>query len=378
MAKNKKLEVVEVSSRKSPLQEIRSAIKGALQERDHVIDAVMTGVLAKENVFLLGPPGTAKSLSVELFSKAIGGNYFFALMGKTTTPDELFGPVKISALREDRLERNTTNKLPEAHLGFLDEVFKASSAVLNATLTLMNERTFVNGGKAFKTPIMSIFGASNELPQAEELAALYDRFSLRVLVERIQDEDNFEALISGGANAAIPTITLEELAVEQEQAARVTLSSDLIAMIVSLRHEIHQEGIYVSDRKWMQSVRIIKAFAHLNGHTDVMVDDLEILESVLWSTPEQQRIIRRLINRVTNPIGEQIVKVTDGVQELMDQVKAMPDDEKRVQYAQQVQAKVRSGRQQLEKLGDPASNSKLKAAIDKLLKQSASLQEMCM
>ena len=377
MAKNRKLEMI-ATQPDSPLQAIRTALKASLKERDHVIDAVMTGVLAQENVFLLGPPGTAKSLSVELFAKAIGGNYFFALMGKTTTPDELFGPVKISALREDRLERNMENKLPTAHLGFLDEVFKASSAVLNATLTLMNERTYVNGGKAFKTPVMSIFGASNELPQAEELAALYDRFALRVLVDRIQDEDNFEALLSGGMNTQIPTITLQELAQDQKLASEVTMPPALISMIVGLRHAVHQEGMYVSDRKWMQSVRIVKAYAHLNGRSEAIVDDLEILESVLWSTPDQMRSIRRLISRTTNPVGEQIVKVTDGVQELMDQVKAMPDDEKRVQFAQQVQAKVRSGRQQLEKLGDPASNPKLKAAIDKLLKQSASLQEMCM
>ena len=66
--------------------------------------------------------------------------------------------------------------LLQAEVAFIDEIFKANSAILNTLLTLINERLFDNGSQRTAVPLLTMVGASNELPESEELDALYDRF----------------------------------------------------------------------------------------------------------------------------------------------------------------------------------------------------------
>jgi MoxR-like ATPase len=140
-------------------------------------------VLAGEHVLLLGPPGTAKSALVRAIAQAFGGTYFERLLTKFSTPEELFGPISLKALEQDRYQRVTAGKLPEAEFAFVDEVFKANSAILNSLLTAMNERLFHNDGAPTQMPLVALFGASNELPEGKELEALFDRFLLRFDVQ---------------------------------------------------------------------------------------------------------------------------------------------------------------------------------------------------
>ena len=164
-------------------------LNSVLFERDEAIRCALVALLTRQHIVLLGPPGTAKSMLVtELanrISPATGGGLrsFVWLMTRFTTPEELFGPISVQGMKKDEYRRILTNKLPEAELVFLDEVFKANSAVLNALLTILNERQFDNGPARLAVPLISLFGASNEMPQGEDLAALWDRFALRVMVE---------------------------------------------------------------------------------------------------------------------------------------------------------------------------------------------------
>ncbi len=81
------------------------------------------------------------------------------------------GPLSIKALEQDQYTRLTQGDLPQASIAFEDEIFKANSAILNALLTLLNEREFDNGIIRKKAPLLSVVGASNELPESEELSA---------------------------------------------------------------------------------------------------------------------------------------------------------------------------------------------------------------
>jgi hypothetical protein len=138
-----------------------------------------------------GSPGTAKSALVRAIAQAFGGSYFERLLTKFSTPEELFGPISLKALEQDRYERVTAGKLPEAEFAFVDEVFKANSAILNSLLTAMNERLFHNDGAPAQMPLVSLFGASNELPEGKELEALFDRFRDRttftIPMSRVRD-----------------------------------------------------------------------------------------------------------------------------------------------------------------------------------------------
>ena len=120
-----------------------------------------------------------------------GANYFQWLLTKFSTPEEIFGAVSLKGLEQDDYRRVTTHKLPEAHIAFLDEIFKANSSILNALLTIINERLFHNGRERIAVPLITLFGASNELPDEEELTALYDRFMLRFMADYISEEFRF-------------------------------------------------------------------------------------------------------------------------------------------------------------------------------------------
>lgn len=346
----------------SKLQALREALNNALQERRELIDGILVALLSKENLFVLGPPGTGKSLSCELLCKALGGKFFSWLLGKTTTPDELFGSVSVQGLKEDDYRRVTDNKLPSADFAFIDEIFKGSSAILNTLLPVINERKFYNGKSGAQTvPLQFVLAASNEVPQAEELGALYDRFALRFVVDRIQGDDSFKAMVKG-SKTQIPSMTFEEVVLEQKAANEVELPDDVIKVLCELRYLVNEEGIYVSDRKWNQAIKIVKAYAHLNGRAEATVDDLEILGNVLWSDPNERKNVSRMVAKVSNPAGEKILEITDAVSEIEKDIK-----EQKVGAAEAT-GKVKTAIRALEKLGDPETNSKLKSALDSVRK----------
>jgi len=181
------------------------------QERQAVIEGMLCAALAGEHVLLLGPPGTAKSaLARELCAAVNGAGYFEWLLSKFTSPEELFGPISLTALKTDTFKRVTAGKLPEAHVVFLDEIFKSNSGVLNTLLTALNERKFHNGPVAQEIPLRLAVGASNELPEGAELAALYDRFLVRYWVERVRTPDTFFAMLTGGEERLPPALELGE------------------------------------------------------------------------------------------------------------------------------------------------------------------------
>ena len=165
------------------LRELRDTLVTGLVERDLPIRLALIAALAGEHLLLVGPPGTAKSLVARRLNLAFTkSNYFERLLTRFTVPEELFGPLSIKGLEEDRYERLTAAYMPTASIAFLDEIFKANSAILNSLLTLLNEREFDNGTRRDKAPLIAVIGASNELPDSEELNALYDRFLLRLYV----------------------------------------------------------------------------------------------------------------------------------------------------------------------------------------------------
>lgn len=348
------------------LQKIKEALSKSFKERGELIDGMLTALLAGEMLFMIGQPGTAKSAICNCLCNVIDGKYFTWLMSKFTTPEEVFGPLSLKQLENDKYERVITNKLPEADIAFLDEIFKGSSAILNTLLPVINERVFFNGTIPVNVPLKVMFGASNEIPQAEELAALYDRFALRYEVPRIQSDTAAKELFDEVANFKappfVPKMSMAELEAEQQAVRKVKVPEKIIDIIVALRRSVEQEGIFTSDRRWVQALRILRAYAHLNGANEVAEDHLSILRHVLWSSPEQQRSVARLVNKFSNPLGEAIMQITDAVQDMMNLLN------KREIPAVEAQKKVRHAQKQLEQLGDASGNKKLADAIEQVKK----------
>ena len=169
------------------LQNFRAALNSAHLERSFVIDGLLATLISKQNAFLLGLPGTGKSDLIRSICSGIQEvDYFSYLLSPTTDPSELFGPVAVTKLLNDEYTRDVEGYLPSAHVAFLDELFRGSSAILNSLLTLLNERTFNNGKTTIITPIQSIVAATNSWPDEESLQAFGDRFLFRPTVDSLQ------------------------------------------------------------------------------------------------------------------------------------------------------------------------------------------------
>lgn len=300
---------------------LKTYLQNKFHERQDVIDGMMVALACGQHLLMIGPPGTAKSqLTQELCSKINGASYFQWLMTKYTTPDEIFGPISLKGLENDEYRRVTTGKLPTAHIVFLDEVFKANSAILNTLLTALNERVFYNNGHPTPIPLISLFGASNELPQEDEgLAALYDRFLLRYCVDYIQEDSAFAALLNGVAKKTAPQfITLQDIQdIQQFVQTKVTVPPNVIDAIIALRREIAELGVSISDRRWVTAVQALKANAALSERSQVMVEeDFEILCYILWNDPEQRRSVAKIVRKLADPLAQRVQEILDEATEV--------------------------------------------------------------
>jgi len=281
---------------KTKLKNLRDVLSQDLIERDTPIRLTLLAALSGEHLLLLGPPGTAKSELARRLKLAFnGGNYFERLLTRFSVPEELFGPLSIKALEEDRYERLTSRYLPTATVAFIDEIFKANSAILNSLLTLLNEREFDNGVNRDKTPLSCVIGASNELPEGEELDALYDRFLLRYQVMPVSPEGFAQLLCLKGNPKPKPDLgwrlTPDELQEIQESAELVKLPDDVMVLLQELRHFLTEQKIYVSDRRWRKVVKLLQVAAYTNGNNEVSIWDCWLLQHCLWATPEQRQVI---------------------------------------------------------------------------------------
>jgi MoxR-like ATPase len=333
-----------VTSPRDTLRAIREELQQIFLERTDLIDGALVALLAAQHVLVIGPPGTAKSmLADEVCRRLTGAQYFQWLLTRFTTPEELFGAVSLKALEQDDYRRLTTHKLPEAHVAFLDEIFKASSSILNTILTVMHERRFHNGREVAAVPLLTLFGAANELPEDDELLALHDRFVLRFVVGYIDEDFRFLKLLQSRPPATRTTLPLDALERARAEAAAVTVGGDVLRAVTDLRRELRQKNLAVSDRRYAQAVGVLRAHAYLNGRDAVGDEDIPFLEHVLWRDPADQAQVRDTIRELLRGYEDEVRVLLYQSRELREYaLRPWDTHELRTRAAVEAHTKVRS------------------------------------
>jgi MoxR-like ATPase len=297
-------------------ERLRTGVLDVLKQRfvakDHIIDLMGVCLIAQENLFLLGPPGTAKSALVHQLAGRLDGRCFDYLLTRFTEPNELFGPFDIRKLRDGELVTNTEGMLPEAAVVFLDELLNANSAILNALLSVLNERVFRRGREQRRLPLLFTIGASNHLPEDDTLGALFDRFLLRAHCDNVP-ADALNTVLQAGwalehmsteAEAEAPTVSIDDVRRLSSCLGAVDLNA-VRPTYLDLVHQLRTAGIAVSDRRAVKLQRVVAASALSCGRAQALISDLWVLRYI-WDTEEQQEIIAGIVQSAldTAPAAE--------------------------------------------------------------------------
>lgn len=307
---------------------VEQEMQGEHIERNPVIRSLLVALIARQHVILLGPPGTGKSRLARDLCSRLTGAFFEWQLTRLSTPEELFGPISLQGLQQDRYRRIPQGKLPEADIAYLDETFKASSAILNTLLAAMNERVFFNDGQAVPMPLIMLIGASNELPEDRgELGALWDRFLVRQVVDYVQDPQAFAHMLHAANRPAMQTqLSLTDLQQAQSESEQIDIEP-VLPLLGQLRAQLAGQGLIVSDRRWRQSLGLIQADAWLNGHATAAPEDVLILQHVLWESPDQRMMVAKQVMALISPYDQEAQDILDDARDAVTQLANRPSDE---------------------------------------------------
>ncbi|MFI6523748.1 AAA family ATPase [Streptomyces uncialis] len=313
------------------LRAICNEVSDRFFERADVVRTLVMTLLAGQHSLVLGPPGTAKSeMARELTGRVEGATYWEILLSKFTAPTRIFGPIDVAALARGEYRQVYEGRATTAHIAFIDEIFKCSTAALNETLGFLNERLYhpENGGKPLSCPLIGAITASNELPIGEDSAAIYDRLLVRIEVGYLADPSNFAALVRSAVNRPAPlTRTTVELSALQHAVAEavpaVYLPDVMVDAVCTLRAALRRKELIASDRRWRQAVGLLQASAFLDGRPAVTEADLAVLTHVLWDSPTERPTVEREVLQLVNPDAKEALDLADVIEELEAQLEAM-------------------------------------------------------
>ncbi|AWR96674.1 AAA domain-containing protein [Acidianus sulfidivorans JP7] len=254
--------------------------------REEEAKVITLALLTKEHIVLIGEPGTAKSALARRAAELLNAKFFMYLLTKYTEPAELFGALDINALKQGLYKRITKDRLPESEIAFLDEIFNANSAILNALLSLLNERVIYDGYNVIKVPLRTLISASNRVPDEPELEALYDRLLLRHYAKPVGEEmwknlieSAWELEFTNKWKVDSPIMSIEDVDKIYSYLTEVDLSA-VKSKLLKLYAMLEEKGIHLSDRRKGKVLKIVSAHSILNGRLKATEEDLIVLKYI--------------------------------------------------------------------------------------------------
>ncbi|STQ85804.1 AAA family ATPase [Helicobacter muridarum] len=335
---------------KERIQTLVAKLSCGLLEKEEAISLSLLCMIAGKSIFFYGPPGTAKSIVARRIFCAFKSNKFFDyLMNRFSTPEEIFGPLSLSELRRDKLIRKTDGFLPMADFAFLDEIWKSSPAILNALLTIINEKKFRNGDSMENVPLKGLIAASNELPEkGQSLEALYDRFIMRLIVPRLKEKESFRTLLqSQSAQDEIQIdedlkFSNEELDSIKQRAKEVQIDKNVIDVLENLKNlieahndkilkqqNVEDEIIDVSERRYVNIMEMLRVCALLSDRKSVVLGDLILLKHCLWSVESQRQIIDDMLRQAIESNSAKFICDRKEYEEFINEMHILSQKEER-------------------------------------------------
>jgi MoxR-like ATPase len=354
---------------------LKSALCGVFEEREEIVTGIIAAAVIGEHVVLLGPAGTGKSALARALCGSVADAKFFELMlTRYSEPNELFGGIDLPKWSNTgEYVRCIEGMLPTANIAFIDEIFKANSSILNAMLSILNERVYHERGKANRVPLHTVVAASNETPEGAELEALYDRFLVRFEVAYVREQSAFERVLLGAEPAVAPSLVLADLDAARAEALALPLGAGVVDALFHLRGTLGAEGIVVSDRRWKKLLGLLKANAYLNGDSEVDTIHFEILKHGLWRDPREFAKIASIVIKVASPVLLEATEVFDAI---MEQANALPVDGSIKSQGAAVGSEMKKAVKRIEEMSksaSPAVQARIAPMVTTLKNQHAAL-----
>jgi MoxR-like ATPase len=324
------------------LQLVSQKLESSFLGKSETVRLMLVAAVAGEHMLLIGPPGTAKSAVIRMFAKLVDAKYFEYLLTRFTEPNEIFGPIDITAFRQGQYQRRMDGMLPQSDIVFLDEVFKANSAILNSLLSVLNERLYTVGSTVVKVPLVSCFGASNEVPNDDDLMAVFDRFLIRYKSDNL-DSYHFQELLVRGLEHEVSKITGEYdriqpfLAAQDLRGLHVFLAERMrqvpeafLSQYKGLVFQIRAEGVSISDRRAVKMLKLFVASAFLDNRAAPDPSDFFLLKHT-WNNLDQAEILDGIVGPVLetwyreHPEARRVGATDVGIGALLEEINRIRD-----------------------------------------------------
>ncbi|WP_338603627.1 AAA family ATPase [Sulfolobus tengchongensis] len=352
--------------------------------REEEAKVITLALLSKEHVILIGEPGTAKSALARRAAELLNAKFFMYLLTKYTEPAELFGALDINALKEGQYKRITKDRLPESQIAFLDEIFNANSAILNALLSLLNERVIYDGYNVIKVPLRTLISASNRVPDEPELEALYDRLLLRHYARPVGEElwkqlldATWEIEFTNKWAVKEPIMNIEHLDKLYSYLSQVDLSG-VKNKLLKLYAMLEEKGIHLSDRRKGKVLKVVSAHAILNGRLKATEEDLIVLKYIApREIDDFEKVSALLSEELKTPIKymKELNEIYNNIKEAAKYVDAANESDPRLI---ELIRSLRATRDRIVALGKESGDEKVEefskevlSEIDKLIEKVA-------
>lgn len=359
-----------------------ASLNSRFVERYIFVRLLVLALVGKLDIFGLGIPGVAKSAIVKALAKHVAdfprNGYFQRLLTNFSTPPELFGPWDLKAMDEGIWKHYVRNTLVEAHFVLLDEIFEGNSSILNALLTVLNEREFLDYDTIELDDLWIVVGLSNKTPD-HGLNAMYDRLDLRVRVPRIAGSSSFIEMLKGRElrnTPVAPTLTVDGIKAAQAAVQEMPIDPEVFDAVLQLRRDLDSRGIEVSDRRYDRSLIIPQAAAWLRGAEVATIEDMEDLRFTYWETEDHIPIVDTLVLQLASPLEAKALELQQNVFLLAEEHQSIfgrkwENESDRNSAAMDTHPKIKSAIEELKVLQDlvtPGRRSTTLGECEKLLK----------